>query len=496
MYLLSIDQGTTSSRCLIFDDSGNTIVSAQKEFRQYFPKPGWVEHDPLEILSSVVETLQECLGKSGIPASEISVAGITNQRETTVIWDRQTGNPVYNAIVWQSRQSIGICERWKKQGLEEKVASKTGLVIDAYFSASKIAWIMENVDGAKERAVKGELAFGTIDTWLLWKLTKGKAHATDCSNASRTMIFNIHSNEWDKELLQAFEIPGQLLPEVRDSASGFGMIDKDFFGVEIPVTGILGDQQAALLGQACIEPGMSKNTYGTGCFMLMNTGKKAVRSSHGLITTVAWRINNEISYALEGSVFVAGSAVQWLRDGIGLFEHASETENLALSVETTDGVYFVPAFTGIGAPHWDSEARGSFFGLTRGTTKAHIIRAALEAMAYQTKDVFAAMETDSGLGLLKLRVDGGASANNFMMQFQSDMLRVEVDRPVITESTALGAALIAGLGAGIWPDLESCARIRIPEKTFKPIMDAGKAASLYNGWQRAVDATIFFSENR
>ena len=496
MYLLSIDQGTTSSRCLIFDTSGNIIASAQKEFQQYFPKPGWVEHNPLEIFRSVTETFNECLQKSGIPASEIEAVGITNQRETTVIWDRKTGEPVHPAIVWQSRQSLEICERWIKAGLEQTVTAKTGLRIDAYFSASKIAWILENVEGINKRAISGELAFGTIDTWLLWKLTKGKIHATDCSNASRTLLFNIHSNEWDQELLKAFGIPAQLLPEVKDSASDFGFIDKHFFGAEISVTGILGDQQAALLGQACIEPGMSKNTYGTGCFMLMNTGNEAVHSAHGLISTVAWRINNKICYALEGSVFVAGSAVQWLRDGIGLFEAASETENLALSVETTDGVYFVPAFTGLGTPHWDPEARGAFFGLSRGTQKAHIIRSALEAMAYQTKDVFSAMEIDSGLPLKNLRVDGGAAANNFMMQFQSDLLGVEVDRPVITESTALGAALIAGLGAGIWQDLASCSRIRVSEKTFKPLMEPEKAAVFYGGWKRAVNATIFFSQNR
>ena len=491
-YILSIDQGTTSSRCILFDTSGRPVGSAQREFKQYFPQPGWVEHDPEEILESVQQTFRELLQTTGIAATAIQTIGITNQRETTVLWDRKTGKPVYPAIVWQSRQSLPVCERLKSAGFEPAIRAKTGLMLDAYFSASKITWILEQVPGLREKAVAGELAFGTIDTWLLWHLTGGKEHATDYSNASRTLLFNIHTLNWDAELLHWFDIPASLLPEVKDSSGYFGTTDPAFLGVEIPIHGMAGDQQAALFGQGCIAPGMAKNTYGTGCFMLMNTGHVPVQSHAGLLTTLAWGIKGSVTYALEGSVFVAGSAVQWLRDGLGLFQDASETEGIALAVEDTAGVYFVPAFVGLGAPYWDSEARGAFLGLTRGTNRSHMVRAALEAMAFQTRDVFDAMQRDAAIPLKSLRVDGGAAANNLLMQFQSDVLQVDVDRPVLTETTALGAALLAGLAVGIWKSPEACSGVRLADRVFTPVLESKTMEQHYAGWQKAVKATMAY----
>jgi glycerol kinase len=491
-YLLSIDQGTTSSRCIVFDLQGNAIATAQREFTQFFPQTGWVEHDAMEILDSVLDTLKEVIEKARISAEHINAIGITNQRETTVLWDRKTGKPVYPAIVWQSRQSLSVCERLRKEGREAAIREKTGLVLDAYFSASKVTWMLEQVDGLRERAVAGELAFGTIDTWLLWHLTNGKVHATDYSNASRTLLFNIHRLEWDAELLDWFGIPAALLPVVKDSSGFFGDMDAAILGTPIPICGIAGDQQAALFGQGCIQPGMAKNTYGTGCFMLMNSGNTSVQSQHGLLSTIAWSIDGNITYALEGSVFVAGSAVQWLRDGVGLFDHASETEAIALEVEDAGGVYFVPAFVGLGAPYWDPEARAAFFGLTRGTRRAHLVRAALEAMAYQTRDVFEAMQNDAGIALQSLKVDGGAAANNLLMQFQSDVLKVEVDRPLNTETTALGAALLAGLAAGCFSSIEACAQVRKANRVFQPQQSNASTEALYAGWKKAVKATMAY----
>lgn len=490
--ILAIDQGTTSSRCIIFDEQGQVIATAQEEFPQYFPHAGWVEHNPLEILQSVKNSYQQVLLNTGISSDQITCIGITNQRETTIIWDRKTGQPIYPAIVWQSRQSLEICERLNARGLSQAIQDKTGLVVDAYFSASKIAWILEQVPNARQRAQNGELAFGTVDTWLLWNLTGGKVHATDYSNASRTLLFNIHECCWDNEILQWFDIPESILPEVKDSSGYFGTTVDGYLDAGIPILGIAGDQQAALFGQGCIQPTMAKNTYGTGCFMLMNTGNVPVKSSCGLLTTIAWGLNGQISYAVEGSVFVAGSAIQWLRDGLGLFKDSSEIEELATQVEDTNGVYFVPAFVGLGAPHWDSEARGMIVGLTRGTQKTHIIRAALEAMAYQTSDVFEAIQQDAGMKISVLFVDGGASANNLMMQFQSDLLQVDVIRPQNTETTALGAALLAGLSAGIWTSAQACSEVAQQGKVFKPNADKQKITQLYAGWKQAVQATIGF----
>lgn len=477
---------------MLFDETGSVVALAQQEFRQHFPQPGWVEHDALEIWGSVRATFRDCIARAGISAGEISAIGITNQRETTVVWDRQTGQPVCHAIVWQSRQSLSICEEIKANGQEPLIREKTGLVADAYFSASKIAWILRNVPGTREKAERGRLAFGTIDTWLLWNLTGGAVHATDYSNASRTLLYNIHELCWDEELLALFDIPASLLPEVKNSSGTFGNTLAEITGVSLPVCGIAGDQQAALFGQGCVEAGMAKNTYGTGCFMLMNTGREAVRPGHGLLGTIAWGLDGEVQYALEGSVFVAGSAVQWLRDGIGLFASAGETEGLAAAVSSTAGVYFVPAFVGLGAPYWDPDARGAFFGLTRGTTKHHIVRAALEAMAYQVKDVFEAMKAGPGIALQRLRVDGGGARNNLMMQFQSDILRVETDRPQQTETTALGAALLAGLAVGVWPDVASCAAVRKSDRIFRPERSETECLQLYKGWQQAVKATMMF----
>ena len=492
-YVLAVDQGTTSSRAILFNHAGEMVGMDQKEFRQIFPKPGWVEHDADEIWSTVLSVIAGVIGKTGIRAGEVAAIGITNQRETTVVWDKTTGEPVYHAIVWQSRQSLGICEQLKSNGCEETVRQKTGLLIDPYFSGTKVRWILDNVEGARERAKRGELLFGTIDSWLIWKLTGGKVHVTDYSNASRTLLFNIHTLQWDDELLEMLDVPREMLPEVRSSSEIYGEVLTDyFFGESVVISGIAGDQQAALFGQACFEKGMVKNTYGTGCFLLMHTGEEAVESKHGLLTTIAWGIDGRVEYALEGSVFVAGSAVQWLRDGLKMIERAEESEMFASRVGSTEGVYVVPAFVGFGAPYWDSEARGAVFGLTRATTKEHFIRATLESLAYQTKDVLEAMEQDSGISLKMLRVDGGAVQNDFLMQFQSDILGVHVERARTPETTALGAAYLAGLGAGFWQSQEEIARQRKAERVFLAKMDEQKRRELYAGWKKAVQATLAF----
>ncbi len=492
-YILSIDQGTTSSRAILFDKAGDIKLITQKEFRQIFPQSGWVEHDALEIWSSVQSVVAEALANKDISGDDIAAIGITNQRETTVVWDKHTGNPVYNAIVWQSRQTAGICDELKSKGFNDTVRDKTGLLIDAYFSGTKVKWILDNVEGAREKAERGDLLFGTIDTWLTWKLTGGKAHVTDYSNASRTLMYNIYDLAWDDELLEMLTVPASMLPEVKPSSEVYGTtVPNAFFGYEIPISGIAGDQQAALFGQACYEAGMAKNTYGTGCFMLMNTGEKAVKSENGLLTTIAWGVNGKVEYALEGSVFVAGSAIQWLRDGLRMFADAKDSEAYAKRVDSTDGVYVVPAFVGLGTPYWDSEVRGSIFGLTRGTTKEHFVRATIESMAYQTKDVLSAMEADSGIAIKTLRVDGGATGNDFLLQFQSDILGAEVERPVIVETTALGAAFLAGLAVGFWKNRAEIATQWNKDKTFEVAMDDTTRDNLYSGWQKAVKASMAF----
>ncbi len=492
-YVLALDQGTTSSRAIVFDKHSNIISVAQKEFTQYFPQPGYVEHDPNEIWLSILAVIAGVFQSHEIQPSQIKAIGITNQRETTIVWDKVTGIPIYNAIVWQSRQSAPICDELKAQGLSDKIRSKTGLVIDAYFSATKLKWILDHVPGARERANRGELLFGTIDTWLIWKLTGNKVHATDYSNASRTMMYNIHTLSWDKEILDILDIPEIMLPKVMDSSGLFGKTAPyHFFNYEVPITGVAGDQQAALFGQACFTQGMAKNTYGTGCFLLMNTGDKAMVSKHGLLTTIAWGLDGKITYALEGSVFVAGSAIQWIRDGLGLIASAPESERSAEAVESSEGVYVVPAFVGLGAPYWDDKARGAIFGLTRGTTRDHLIRATLESMCYQTKDILTAMEQDSMTKLKALRVDGGAVANNFLMQFQSDLLQTKVIRNQINETTALGAAYLAGLAVGYWTNKEDVELNNNVERIFNPILDDTKVQELYEGWLKAVHSTCTF----
>ncbi|MED3824761.1 glycerol kinase GlpK [Priestia flexa] len=492
-YILSLDQGTTSSRAMLFNKKGEIVHVAQKEFTQYFPNPGWVEHNANEIWGSILSVIASCLSESGVTPKQIEAIGITNQRETAVVWEKATGKPVYNAIVWQSRQTAGICEELKEKGYNDTFRSKTGLLIDAYFSGTKVKWILDNVEGAREKAENGELLFGTIDTWLIWKLSGGKAHVTDYSNASRTLMFNIYDLQWDDELLDILSVPKSMLPEVKPSSEVYGhTVNYHFFGHHIPIAGAAGDQQAALFGQACYEKGMAKNTYGTGCFMLMNTGEKAVKSDHGLLTTLAWGVDGKVEYALEGSIFVAGSAIQWLRDGLRMFKDAKETEKYANRVDSTDGVYMVPAFVGLGTPYWDSDVRGAMFGLTRGTKKEHFIRATLEALAYQTKDVLSAMEADSGITLKTLRVDGGAVKNNFLMQFQSDLLNVPVERPEINETTALGAAYLAGLAVGYWKDREEIAQQWNMEKSFEPDMEESRREDLYAGWKKAVNAAMAF----
>ncbi|OED31807.1 glycerol kinase GlpK [Planococcus maritimus] len=492
-YIMSIDQGTTSSRAVLFNHKGEIVGTGQQEFEQFFPKPGWVEHDANEIWTSVLACMAAALRKADVEASQVAGIGITNQRETAVVWDRNTGKPIYKAIVWQSRQTADICAELKEQGHEELFRKKTGLLVDAYFSGTKVKWILDNVEGAREKAENGDLMFGTIDTWLVYKLSGGAAHITDYSNASRTLMYNIYDLEWDQELLDILTVPKSMLPEVRQSSEVYAnTVNYHFFGHEVPIAGIAGDQQAALFGQACFEKGMAKNTYGTGCFMLMNTGEEGVVSEHGLLTTLAWGIDGKVEYALEGSIFVAGSAIQWLRDGLKLLDTSPESEQYATSVESTDGVYMVPAFVGLGTPYWDTDARGAIFGLTRGTTKAHLIRATLESLAYQTKDVVDVMIEDAGIELKTLRVDGGVVANDFLMQFQSDILDVPVERPVVQETTALGAAYLAGLAVGFWESKEEIAKQWQIDRTFTKDMPAEQSENLYAGWQKAVEATRVF----
>src|SRR4030043_1847967 len=464
-FILALDQGTTSSRAIIFDHDGLPVASAQKEFKQYFPKPGWVEHDPAEIWSSQAEVAKKAIAKAGLKSSDIASIGITNQRETTVVWNRKTGKPVHKAIVWQDRRTADFCDRLKKEGDALKNQKKTGLIIDAYFSATKVQWILDNVKGARDLAKKGQLAFGTVDSWLIWNLTGGKLHVTDVSNASRTMVFNIHTLKWDSELLKIFDIPSGILPEVRSSSEIYGKTT-GIFPESIPVAGIAGDQQAALFGQMCVDPGMVKNTYGTGCFMMMNIGTKPIESKSSLLTTVAWRIGNKTDYALEGSIFIGGAVVQWLRDSLGIIKKSADIEKLAAKVKGSEGVYFVPAFAGLGAPYWNQHARGTITGLTRGSTAAHIARAALESIAFQTHDVLLAMQNDSGIDIRELRVDGGATVNNNLMQFQADLLQAKVVRPKITETTALGAAYLAGLAVNYWSGLEEIRRQWQVDRTF------------------------------
>lgn len=483
-YILALDQGTTSSRAILFNHDGGIVATAQKEFRQIFPKPGWVEHDAQEIWATQAGVASEVLHKARAKAADIGAIGITNQRETAVVWDRRTGKPICNAIVWQDRRTASICDKLRAQKLDKVIQRKTGLVVDAYFSATKVQWILQNVKGAKARAAKGELAFGTIDSWLLWNLTGGKVHATDVSNASRTMLYDIRKGTWDEELLKIFGVPRSMLPEVRDSSGEFGTTS--LLGGAIPIAGIAGDQQSALFGQICTKPGMVKNTYGTGCFMLMNTGTKPINSKNKLLTTVAWRINGRTEYALEGSVFMAGATIQWLRDGLGIIRKSADVEALAASVSDTDGVYLVPAFAGLGAPHWDAYARGTLVGMTRGTTAAHIARAALEGIALQVMDILKAMEADAGIKLKELRVDGGASVNNLLMQLQCDLLGVPVVRPKVNETTALGAACLAGLAVGYWKNLADIAKHWQVDRKFKPSMKAAVRSQITGGWSRAL----------
>lgn len=492
-YILSIDQGTTSSRAILFNKAGKIVETAQKEFEQFFPEPGWVEHDANEIWTSVLACIADVLRKADVSPHQIEGIGITNQRETAVVWDKNTGKPIHKAVVWQSRQTEDICKELRAAGHNELFREKTGLLLDPYFSGTKVKWILDHVEGAREKADNGDLLFGTIDTWLVYKLSGGNTHITDYSNASRTLMYNIYNLKWDEELLDILGVPKTMLPEVKPSSEIYAhTVDYHFFGQEVPIAGIAGDQQAALFGQACFEKGMAKNTYGTGCFMLMNTGEEGVASDHGLLTTLAWGIDGKVEYALEGSIFVAGSAIQWLRDGLKMIEDAPETEAYATAVESTDGVYLVPAFVGLGTPYWDSDARGAMFGLTRGTTKEHFIRATLESLAYQTKDVLDAMIADSGINLKALRVDGGAVKNDFLMQFQSDILGVPVERPVVQETTALGAAFLAGLAVGYWKDKEEIKQQSENERTFSVNMSKDKQEKLYKGWQKAVEATRQF----
>lgn len=493
-YVLSLDQGTTSSRAILYNGKGSVVGSVQKEFTQIYPKAGWVEHDPMEIWGSQSGVISELLATTAISPEEIAAIGITNQRETTVVWDRQTGKPVYNAIVWQCRRTADICDELKARGLEKYIRGTTGLVLDAYFSGTKVKWILDNVDGARQKAKNGDLLFGNIDTWLIWNLTKGKVHVTDYSNASRTMLFNIKDLKWDKKILRELDIPESMLPDVKPSSAVYGNTDAKLFGAEIPIAGDAGDQQAALFGQACYRPGMVKNTYGTGCFMLMLTGEKLVHSQNGLLTTIAWGINDKVEYALEGSIFVAGAAIQWLRDSLKLIYDAKDSEYFATRVEDSLGVYVVPAFVGLGAPYWDMYARGAIVGITRGTTRNHIIRATLESIAYQTRDVLELMRRECGLDLCELRVDGGACANDFLMQFQSDILGVPVERPEIIETTALGAAYLAGLAVGFWKDQSMIAERRKINRKFMPGMKEDKRKELYDNWKKAVKRAMKWEE--
>ena len=489
-YILALDQGTSSSRAIVFDGHGNTKAVSQKEFTQIFPKPGWVEHNPMEIWSSQASVIAEAITSIGINGLDIAAIGITNQRETTIVWDAETGEPVYNAIVWQDRRTSEYCDSLKAQGLTDMIRSKTGLIIDAYFSATKVRWILDNVPGARQKAQEGRLRFGTVDTWLIWQLTRGEVHVTDVSNASRTMLFNINSLEWDTELLELFDIPMSMMPAAKSSSEVYGYTKTTLFAHEVPIAGIAGDQQAALFGQMCTEPGAVKNTYGTGCFLLMNSGTKPITSSNNLLTTVAWKIGDTVNYALEGSIFVAGSVVQWLRDGLGIIKSSPEVEALAASVPDNGGVYFVPALTGLGAPHWDQYAKGSIYGISRGTTAAHIARAALEGIAFQTMDIVNAMQKDAGITLKELKVDGGASKNNLLMQFQADILGTSVIRPTVTETTALGAAYLAGLAVGYWESLDHIKSQWGVEKAFSPTADAAQVEALKAGWADAIKRTL------
>ena len=489
-YILALDQGTTSSRSILFDKAGTVIAVAQKEFTQIFPQPGWVEHDPEEIWQTQLATAKEVIAEAKIAATDIAAIGITNQRETTVVWNRDTGKPIYNAIVWQDRRTASFCDELKAKGFDKIIQQKTGLVTDAYFSGTKVKWILDNVAGAREQAIKGELCFGTIDTWLLWKLTNGIVHATDVSNASRTMLCNIETCQWDGELEKLLDVPGNILPQIRSSSEVYGSTTLLDDATEIPIAGIAGDQQAALFGQLCTQPGMVKNTYGTGCFMLMNTGEKMITSNNNLLTTVAWKINGITQYALEGSVFIAGAVVQWLRDGLGIIKTSADVEALAMQVNTTDGVYVVPAFAGLGAPYWNQHARGTITGLTRGSTAAHIARAAVESIAYQTMDVLKAMEADSGNSIKELRVDGGATKNDLLMQFQSDVLDTKVIRPTITETTALGAAYLAGLAVGFWKSIDELQQQWQIEKIFSSAITNESRNELTKGWHKAVSAAL------
>ena len=489
-YILALDQGTSSSRAIVFDEYGQTKAVSQKEFTQIFPKPGWVEHNPMEIWSSQASVIAEAITSIDINGLNIAAIGITNQRETTIVWDAETGEPVYNAIVWQDRRTSEFCDCLKRDGRTDLIRSKTGLIIDAYFSATKILWILENVPGARKRADEGKLRFGTVDTWLIWMLTRGEVHVTDVTNASRTMLFNIHTLEWDKELLSLFGIPESMMPEVKSSSEVYGYTKTTLFAHEVPIAGIAGDQQAALFGQMCTEPGSVKNTYGTGCFMLMNSGERPIMSSNNLLTTIAWKIGDKVNYALEGSIFVAGSVVQWLRDGLGIIRSSSEVEALAASVPDNGGVYFVPALTGLGAPHWDQYAKGSIYGLSRGSTAAHIARAALEGIAFQTMDIVNAMQRDAGVTLKELKVDGGASRNNLLMQFQADILGTSVIRPIVTETTALGAAYLAGLAVGYWESIDHIKSQWGVEMEFKPEASKDAVAELKAGWSEAISRTL------
>ncbi|MGL5282722.1 MAG: glycerol kinase GlpK [Plesiomonas shigelloides] len=486
-YMVALDQGTTSSRAIVLDHNANVVSVSQREFTQHYPQAGWVEHDPMEIWGTQSAVLVEVLAKAGITSDQVAGIGITNQRETTIVWEKETGKPVYNAIVWQCRRTAPICEDLKAQGLEEYIRHNTGLVVDPYFSGTKVKWILDHVEGARERAKRGELLFGTVDTWLVWKMTQGRVHVTDYTNASRTMLFNIHTLDWDSKMLEVLDIPREMLPQVRPSSEVYGQTNiGGKGGTRIPIAGIAGDQQAALFGQMCVQPGMAKNTYGTGCFLLMNTGKEAVRSRHGLLTTLACGPKGEPNYALEGAVFIGGASIQWLRDELRLLGDSFDSEYFASKVKDSNGVYVVPALTGLGAPYWDPYARGAIFGLTRGANRDHLIRATLESVAYQTRDVLDAMQADSGTPLKALRVDGGAVQNNFLMQFQSDILGTTVERPVVREVTALGAAYLAGLAIGFWKDLDELQCKAAIDRVFEPGMSEGERARLYKGWQKAV----------
>jgi len=493
-YILALDQGTTSSRAIVFDKKGNIVCSAQKEFTQHFPNPGWVEHDPVELWSTQAGVAAEAIAKKGLSADNIAAIGITNQRETVVVWDKNTGEPVYNAIVWQDKRTSAYCDQLKEQGHQELIRSKTGLVIDAYFSGTKVKWILDNVDGARERAEKGDLILGTIDSWLVWNYTNGEKHVTDVTNASRTLMFNINTMEWDDELLELLTIPKSMLPEVCQSSEVYGHTQSTFYDAQIPISGIAGDQQAALFGQMCTKPGMVKNTYGTGCFMLMNIGDKPMVSENNLLTTVAWKINGKTTYALEGSIFIAGAVVQWLRDSLKIIRTSGEVEELANKVESSDGVYFVPAFAGLGAPQWNQDAQGTIFGMTRGTTDAHIAKAALESIAYQTMDVLKAMEADSNISIKELRVDGGATVNDNLMQFQADVLDTVTVRPQVIETTAMGAAFLAGLAVGFWDNAEAIQEIWQVGERYTPADERHQIEIEIKGWYRAIDALEYWTK--